>query len=278
MRQEPKSVFFIVIAALLWSTGGLLIKYIPLSSMALSAIRSLIGLIVIVAFNFRTKLVINKTVLLSAFCLAYTLTGFVIANRYTSAASAIILQYCSPICIALYSFFLYKKKPSKHELIALSGAFIGILLFFFGKFSGSSLFGNILALSTGFAFGGMFFINNKKDCDTYSALVIGQAITVLIGIPFLWGEDFSLSPTSIFSILFIGIFQVGVAYVCFAKGIKHVSPLKANIICMIEPIISPMWVFIFLGETLTINAMIGSVVVIGSVIYLNISKVAERSS
>lgn len=277
MKQENKAILYIVVTALLWSTGGLLIKYIPLSSMALASIRSLIGLIVIVAFNFRAKLVINKPVLLSAFCLAYTLIGFVSANRYTSAASAIVLQYCSPICIAFYAFLLYKKKPSKHELIALSGAFIGILLFFFGKFSGGSLFGNILALSTGFTFGGMFLINNNKKCDTYSALVIAQFITFVVGIPFLFQEDYHLSSLSILAILFIGIFQVGVAYVCFSRGINHISPLKANIICMLEPILSPVWVLIFLSEIPTTNAIIGSIIVIASVVFLNVTQAKQKT-
>jgi len=275
LKSENKGILYMLAASILWSTGGLLIKYIPLSSIVLSSIRSLIGLTVIILFNYKSKIIINRSVLLSAFCLAYTLTSFVIANRYTTAASAIVLQYCSPICIAFYLFLLYKRKPERNKIIALSGAFVGIVLFFFGKFSSGSLFGNLLALSAGFSFGGMFIINSNSNCDTYSSLVIGQLITFIIGFPFLFSQSYNLMPSAIIALIFLGVFQVGVAYVCFSKGIKRVSPLSANIICMIEPVISPIWVFIFLGEVPTINAIIGSVIVISSVAFLNITQAKQ---
>lgn len=278
MKTSRNGIIYVLIASLLWSTGGLLIKFIPLSSMAISSIRSLIGLIVIVAFARRIKITINKTVLLSAFCLAYTNTAFVLANHLTTAANAIVLQYCSPICIALYLFILYKRKPKRNELIALTGAFAGILLFFFGELSGGSLVGNILALSAGFSFGGMFLINSKSSCDTYSALVIGQFITFAVGAGFLFGENYSLDGTAIVAILFLGIFQVGVSYIFFSKGIKHISALNANIICMIEPVISPVWVLIFLGEIPALNAIIGSVIVILSISFLNITQSLKLKS
>ncbi|WMJ23921.1 EamA family transporter [Paludicola sp. MB14-C6] len=276
MKTERKGILLVIVAALLWSTGGVLIKFIPLSSMAISSFRSLLGLIVIFIFYHKQKLIISKTVIISAFCLAYTLIGFVLANRFTTAASAVVLQYCSPICVAFYMFLLYKRKPKRNEVIALFGALVGIILFFFGKFSGSSLLGNVIALSAGFSFGGLFLINSRSDCDSYSSLVFGQLLTFVIGIPFLFQEDYSVVTVgSIFAILALGIFQVGIAYICFSIGIKHISPLEGNIICMIEPVLNPIWVFLFIGETLSIYALFGTVIVISSIIFLNVSQARE---
>lgn len=276
LKLERKGLLLVVIAALLWSSGGVLIKFIPLSAMALSSIRSLLGLGIILLFFRKQKLVFNKTIILSALCLAYTLSAFVMANRFTTAASAIVLQYCSPICLAFYMFLLYKRKPKRNEIIALSGALLGIILFFFGKFSGGSMLGNLLALSSGFSFGGLFLLNSKSECDSFSSLVLGQLLTFMIGVPFLFQEDYTvLTTASVIALLALGIFQVGVAYICFSLGIKHISPLKGNIICMIEPVLNPIWVFFFIGETLSTYAIFGTIIVIASVIFLNVSQARE---
>lgn len=278
MKQEYKGLFLVTFTALLWSFGGLLIKYIPLSPMVLSSLRSILGVMVILVFFRKQKLVFNKTVFLSAFCLSYTMITFVIANRLTTAASAIVLQYCSPICVALYMFLIYKHKPQRNEVIALCGAFIGILLFFFGKFSGGSIIGNLIALSSGFSYGGLFLFNSRSDCDPFSSLILGQFVTFLAGVPFLFQEDyFVLSAGSIAALLTLGIVQVGLGYIFFTLGVKHISPLKANIICMIEPVLSPIWVFFFIGEQLTISAISGTVIVIGSVLFLNIAQAKDKN-
>ncbi len=263
---------FIVLAALLWSMAGLLIKYIPWHPMAIASGRSLFAASVFwMAYRRRLFRKPNWTTLLSALALMLTQTGFVVANKLTTAANAIMLQYISPFVIVVLGAWLYREKPTRRELTALFVASAGIALFFLDDLSPGNLAGNLLALGTGVTFAVVFLLNNRSECDTPVALFLGQVMTFLIGLPFLMQITFD-NPKPALTLAVLGIFQLGLAYLLFSVGIQKTKPLTANLLAMVEPIANPIWVLLFIGEQPGLKSILGAMIILASVVYLTTEK------
>jgi len=265
--------WFIVFAALLWSMAGLLIKYIPWNPLAIASGRSLFAsLFFLVLYRGRLFHRPNLITWLSGIAIMLTQIGFVIANKLTTAANAIMLQYASPFFVVLLGAIIYHYRPARKEIIALLVAFGGIILFFLDNLSLGSLVGNALALMTAVTFACVFLFNNRPECNTPVALMIGQLGTFLIGLPFLFGVQ-SWQPLPVMAIVVLGVFQLGLAYVCFGIGIQTTKPLAANLLAMVEPIANPIWVLLLVHEVPGLPAIIGAVVILAAVVYLNIARV-----
>ena len=153
----------ILAAALLWSTAGLLIKYVPWHPMAIASSRSLLAAIVF-AFYFRRRIWVklNWMTWLSGIALALTQTFFVIANKLTTAANAIMLQYTTPIFIVIIGIVFFKIRPARKEVLVMIWAMAGIVLFFFDNLSMGNQLGNALAVFTGLTFACVFVLNRDR--------------------------------------------------------------------------------------------------------------------
>jgi len=279
-RQLPAKAgpFLILAAALLWSLAGLLVKYIPWHPLAIASGRSLLAaLIFVVAYRQRLLRRFNWTTLISGLALMLTQTGFIIANKMTTAANAIMLQYASPLFVVIFGAIFYHYRPTRREAIALGLALAGIILFFLDDLSPGSLLGNLIATSTGVTFGLVFLLNSRPECDTPQAIFIGQVTTFLIGLPMLL-QVRDVSTPSILAILVLGFFQLGLAYFLFGIGIRLTRPLSANLLALLEPIANPVWVFLAFGEVPGWLAGLGAVIVLGSILYLNLERLRQPVS
>lgn len=267
----------ILAAALLWSTAGLLIKYIPWHPMAIASSRSLLAAIVFICY-FRRRILVraNWITWLSGLALVLTQSFFVIANKLTTATNAIMLQYTTPIFIVIIGAVFYKIRPARKEIIVMIWAMAGIVLFFFDDLSLGNQLGNALAVFTGLTFAGVFVLNSRPECNVPTALFIGQAGTFLIGLPFLLLLDRSeMTALPLLSIGLLGVFQLGLSYILFQYGIRLTRPLNASLLSMIEPIMNPVWVFLILREKPGPPALLGACVVISAILYLNIGKMKQ---
>ncbi len=205
-----------------------------------------------------------------------TQTGFIIANKLTTAANAIMLQYASPFFIVLLGALIYHYRPTRREVTALLIASAGIVLFFLDDLSPGNLTGNILSLLTGLTFAVVFLLNNRPECDTPVALFIGQVGTFLTGLPFLLSVQ-DWQPKPILALCVLGFFQLGLAYLCFSVGIQSTRPLSANLLAMVEPIANPVWVFLVVHEIPGLPAIAGAVIVLAAVLYLNINRIRKSA-
>ena len=261
----------ILAAALLWSIAGLLIKYIDWPPLAIASARSLIASLLFL-FYFRRRLWIrlNGITLLSGLAIMVTQCLFVVSNKLTTATNAIMLQYTAPIFVVLAGSIFYKIRPTRREIIALIWVMIGVVLFFMERIDGGGLIGNILSVVSGLTFAGFFILNSRPECHVPAALLIGQTGTFLIGLPqLLMLRPESLNSQSVSAILILGFFQLGLGYVLFQYGIRRTRPLNASLLSIIEPLMSPVWVFLVLGEKPGILALSGAFVIITAVLYLN---------
>lgn len=280
---------FIVVAVLLWSTGGLFIKMTSLDAFAVNFGRSLFAAIVVAIFTYKKGLRLDKFTLLSSFLYAGTLTCFVYANKTTTAANAIFLQYTAPVYILIFAPFILKEKFRLTDLVTVVLCLAGMSFFFLepqnsaNKLATNVFAGNIAALISGLFFGLYFILlRHPSSLRVNPALSVfyGNIIIVLIMIPFLISSPpEQITSRDFLAIFYLGIFQIGISYILFTKGIAEgVRSLDASIIGFIEPLLNPVWVFLFVGERPSLWAVIGGTIIIAAVIAHTIfqSKVKKK--
>jgi len=258
-----------VAASICWSFGGLCIKLIPWNAMSIIGLRALLAALVFIIYRRSVKIDFTPGNILAALCLSATTILFVFANKLTTAAAAILLQFSAPIFIILILLVFYRKKPTLVEVIAVFVTLSGMLLFFADRLDGGGLYGNILAIVSGLTFAGVFVCNKRPDTDPGQALLLGFLINAVICMPFAFFEV-TADPAAWGLVLFLGIVQVGIAYVFFSIGIKRTSVLLACLITALEPVLNPLWVALAVGEVPGLFAITGGAIIVLTVLGYNL--------
>lgn len=264
MTDKTRGNLYMLMAAVLWSTGGILIKFIPGNAIAINGARSGIAFLFFCAYKRSFCFKCNRYIAAAAFCLVMTNFLYVMANKLTTAANAIVLQYMAPIFVLLWDCVYRKRLPGKMQCVVVLMAFAGMLLFFFDQLDGGRLLGNLLAIGAGVCFSGVFFINSLPQSSSGDASMMAFLTSFLISIPLL-GDVLSMDARGIAALLALGIFQVGLAYLVFSKGSKLTSPVSASLIGLLEAILNPVWVLIFYGERVGKYALVGGGIILLSV-------------
>jgi drug/metabolite transporter (DMT)-like permease len=265
------AVFLLLASAILWSAGGILIKLVNLNPMAIAGMRSLFALpLLIFLLRKQISFKFNILYLYAGICYAFTVILFVASTKTTTAANAIVLQYTAPIYVIIFSGIILKEKVRFIDVISIIIAFLGIILFFFDELTTGGLFGNILALMSGVTFAFLvIFLRMQKNANPLISIVIGNIITVIICSFFM----FTAMPSSIswVYLIILGVFQIGLSYVLFVIAIKKVTALQGIMIPLIEPVLNPIWVFLFYGEVPGMWSIIGCIIVFVAVVIRSLS-------
>ena len=271
MSARQRGTLCVFLAAVLYSIGGLCIKLIPWSGMAINGGRTAIALVVIGAYLklTRHKPRMNLWVLVGALAVCGTNILFSIANKLTTAGNAIVLQFTAPIFVILFSVLFFGKKPQKLDLLACGLVLGGVLLFFIDSLSAGGMLGNILALLSGISYAGVFMMNDMPDSDPISSVFWGDVISAAVGLPFL-GYETEFSGNTFIALLVLGVFQVAVAYILMVEGLKTTPPVTASLVSGIEPVLNPILVAVFYHEMIGPVALVGAMVVVGSVVLYNV--------
>lgn len=258
------AISYLVITALLWSLGGLFIKWVQLNPVAIAGMRSAIASILIWIFLKKPKFNWSKEQILCAIAYALTVILFVMANKMTTAANAILLQYTAPIYVALFSFTLLGERTTKLDWLIILIVFSGMILFFIDDFSTEEFWGNIVAIFSGISFAALtLFTRKQKDGSPLESILLGNILTALIGLPFM----FQSAPTvsSWIGLLLLGTVQLGIPYILYSIAIRSVTALETILITVIEPIVNPIWVFLIFGEIPGKWSIIGGIIVLSAV-------------
>ena len=271
MSARHKGTLCVFLSAVLYSIGGLCIKLIPWSGMAINGARTAIALLVIGLYLkiTRHRLRTNLWVLVGAVAVCGTNILFSVANKLTTAGNAIVLQFTAPIFVILFSVLFFGKKPKKLDVLACGLVLGGVLLFFVDSLSAGGMLGNILALLSGVSYAGVFLMNDMPDSDPISSVFWGDVISATVGLPFL-GYEKEFSQNILIALLVLGVFQVGMAYILMVEGLKTTPPVTASLVSGIEPVLNPILVAIFYHEMIGPVALIGAMVVVGSVVLYNV--------
>lgn len=262
--QRSTAIMLLLATALLWSAGGLLIKWVQWPPMAISGMRSAIAMFFLLLV-FRPRPVrINRYLLGGAIAYATCLTAFVLANKLTSAANAIVLQYTAPVHVAFFAYWFLGERPQRMDWLTLVMALGGMTLFFMDDLTWDGLWGNLAALLSGIGFAWMaLFLRKQKDADPIYSVILGNLLAALLGLPFM----FASAPTAQgwAGLVLLGVFQIGLAYALFTVAIRHVTALEALLIPIIEPILNPIWVLLVIGEKPGPLAVVGAVIIISAI-------------
>ena len=256
-------------AAILWSFGGLFIGFIPWGALSINGMRSLLAAAVFIIYRRSVKVRLTNGNVAAALCLCLTSTLIVFAYQLTTAAAAILLHFTSPVFIILLQFVFYGKKPRPSEAVAVMITILGMVLFFADSLETGNILGNILAICSGFAAAGMFLCNKRQDTIPEESLLLGFFICAAIGMPSVF-LNVTADPFAWGSIIFLGIIQIGLAYLFFSIGIKKTSALLACIITALEPVLNPLWVALVTGEVPGPYAIAGGVIIIMTVAGFNV--------
>lgn len=273
MTQQQKGTLLVFLASVCYSLGGICMKGIPWSGFAVNGGRTAIAVVVMGIYLWRTnqRLLFNRWIALGAAAVSCTNILFSVANKMTTAANAIVLQYTAPIFVILLAALFIHKQPSRLDLAACAVVFGGVLCFFVDSLSGGGLAGDMLALISGITYAVVFMLNDLPGGDALSSAFWGHVFSAAVGLPFVLQEtDFSAVP--MVSMLVLGIFQVGAAFIFLGEGLKTTPPVTASLVSGIEPVLNPILVAVFYPgvDRFGLSAIVGAVIVVGGVVGYNV--------
>jgi drug/metabolite transporter (DMT)-like permease len=277
MTPRTRAVLALIFSVLIGSTNGLLIKLSSWDALALSGARSLIAALVVWAYLRHPNFTWSRAQVGGAIAYALAITTFVQATKWTTAANAVFLQFTSPLWVALFSIWLLGERPTRANWLTLAAIFPGMLLFFSGDLTRSGYWGNLLAIFSGVCMA-LFLIalRAQKDGSPPETVLLGNLIAGLIGLPFILFGDQPVNLREITIIVYLGIFQLGLAFLIVSLVVRQLSAIETILIQTLAPILLSLWVFIFIGEKPSPSALAGAAIVTTAVT-INAISTARRT-
>ena len=267
--ERSRALVLLALCGLFWSTAGVLIKLVDWHPGAIWSARCAIAAAILYAIRRPSLRAIHRTEWAAAAALAATTGLFIVANKLTTAANAILIQYSAPVWVALLGQWFLGERASRLDWVTIVAVLGGIALFFFDQLTFDHAAGNAVALAAGvaFAFGAMTMRKValvEPKLDPLRPLLLGNLVGAVIGAPF-WFAGPLPDATGWAALLVLGVVQQALAYLCYAAAIRHARAIDVMLIPIIEPIVSPLWVALAFGEWPSQFAMVGGAIVVGAV-------------
>lgn len=258
------AILLLAVTAVLWSLGGLLIKSVDAHPLAIAGSRSAIAAVVVFLVRGRRPWHITLDQILAAVFYTGTVALFVAANKFTTAANTILLQYTAPIYVAIFGAWLLKERTHLYDWLTVAVTLGGMALFFLDDLNTRGMAGNLMALASGVTFAFFtIFMRRQKDGYPLDSVLLGNVLTAIVGVPFLrFGVP---DGTGWLCLVALGVLQLGIPYVLYSAAIRHATALEAILIPVLEPLLNPVWVLLFLHEQPGRWALAGGAIVIAAV-------------
>lgn len=236
--------------------------------------------ITVALFTHREGFGLNPITALAALLYAGLLLLFVLATKATTAANAIFLQYTAPVYVLILEPLLYKEQFRRRDLITVVACVAGMSLFFVGKLRPQDVTGNLVALGSGICFAFYFLMlrhSRAREVNRASSVIYGNLLVVLICATAGIGALSKLTLPDLISVTYLGVVQIGIAYTLFTLGMaRGIRSLDAGIVAYIEPVLNPVWVFLFLGEQPAGWALLGGLIIVSAVVVHTTLKAKEN--
>lgn len=288
---------WVLLAALLWSTGGLGVKSVDMTPLALAGFRSAFAIPVLAlaalfearrhgegAARFLGPMLRRPLVWAAAASYAVMVVSFVVAAKLTTAANAILLQYTGPIYVALLSWPLLRERLRAIDVVATAGVVAGMVLFFFDRVSPEGRVGDLVAIVSSLGFAGvplLMRLEQRRQPATWRAeaaspmvaMILGNVIACVACAPFMVDSATKpLGPAGWGVLVFLGTVQIGAAYWLYGAAVGKMPALRSTLLATIEPILNPLWVALVRGEKPSRWAAIGGAVILASVTLQSVVK------
>lgn len=277
MSERRKAVVLLLLTAALWSTGGVFIKWIDGPALAIAGLRSAIAAGFLWLILWRPHFTWSWTQVGGSVACAASMACFVVATKLTTAANAIFLVYTAPVYVALFSAWFLHERIRKLDWLLILFTLIGMGCFCFERLHSTGWIGNICAMCSGIATAWLVLCLRKQpEAARLETVLFGNVLTALIGVPFMFGS--MPDRVSWLALLLSGVVQLGLPFVLYCRAIKHVQAIEASLIPVIEPVLNPLWVFLLLGETPSLWALVGGSIVLAAVTIRGLVMVREREA
>ncbi len=240
----------VLAAAALFSTGGAAIKAIGLTGWQVASFRSGIAAVALFLMMSDARRRPGRRDLLVALCYAATMVLFVLSNKLTTSASAIFLQSTSPLYILLLGPWLLHERIRRRDVGLMLALAVGLGFVFVGLDPASQtapdpLRGNVFAVLSGVFWAvtvmGMRFLGRSGSAAVAS--VWGNVFAFLLCLPMALPLS-GMSGLDAGLLTYLGIFQIGVAYVFLTRAMSHVPALEASMLLLLEPVLNPLWAWL----------------------------------
>lgn len=260
--ERSKGIAAMVVAGVLWSSGGLLIKWLPIDAYTFCCYRSAFSALLF-GIYFRDSIhKVNLCTLLGGAAYAGLMLSFVSATQITTAANAIFLQYTAPAYILVVEALLQKRRMKRTDTITVVACLGGMSLFFVDNLGAGKLAGDLLGLVSGLCLAAFMLIQRFNATDYQpGALFWGNIMLIIVCLPWAWRTG-PLEPLHLGMLAYLGLFQIGVAYLFFTFSLRRLSALDVSLLGMLEPILNPIWVWLGYGEAPGAWALAGSAVIL----------------
>ena len=264
MNERKKAIIVLVVCAVLWSIGGVLIKWVQWHPMAIMGTRSAIAAAVLWIVARRPHFDWSKEQIGGAVAYAATVMLYVPAVTLTTAANAILLQYTAPIWIALFGAWFLGERATWVDWLCIVISLGGMVLFFHQGIASQSFVGDLMATISGVTLAWMMLLLRKqKNGAPLESVLLGNILAALGGIPFMFGQPLP-DLQGWLGILVLGVVQLGLAYALYTYAIKHVTALESVLIVMLEPVLNPIWALLLIGERPEGWALVGGLLVLAA--------------
>ena len=257
-------------AALLFSTGGAVIKGTALTGWQIASFRSGVAALAIFALVPASRRP-SPLAWLVGIAYAVTMVLFVVANTLTTAAHTAFLQATAPLYLLLLGPLLLKERARRADVLLLLPMGIGLSLLLLGAGEAQATaprpaLGNALGLVTGLSWActliGMRALGKRGE-SSMTAVVAGSVLACLVAlVPALTADELLLDASACFAVLWLGVFQIALAYVFLARGVRHLPALEVSLLLLLEPVASPGWAWFFHGEKPTGLALTGGALIL----------------
>jgi drug/metabolite transporter (DMT)-like permease len=268
-RSSAIAAARVLAAAILFSTGGAAIKTVTLSGLQVASIRSGIAAAALM-FWLRGRVHRSPKVVAVGLIYSTTLVLFVTATKLTTAANAIFLQSTAPLYIAVLAPLLLGERFRARDLALLGAAGAGLLLCVSGGSTTTTtapdpatgnLLGVLCSLSWALTLLGLRWVELNQRGSSMSAVVTGNVIAFLIGVPLLIPVP-TVSAMDAAALLYLGIVQVALAYVLLTGAVGRLPTLHISLLLLIEPVLNPLWTWIVWGENPGAATLAGGALII----------------
>lgn len=266
----------VALGAVAWSFSGVLSQGLLWSGFTKAGVRSIVASLIFAFFRKTFKVRITFGLVLGALGVAVTGLLYMSATLYTTASNAIVLQYSMPVYVIFLNFLVFRQKPLKRDVITVVFVMLGVALCCMEGLSGArdAMFGNALALLSGLTFALVFFASRLPGCDPISYSYLGNVFSIVMAVGLFLDPNVHLVPTEGYTsamiaedfirVILLGV-SLGLGYLFFSIGIKKTSAVSAAIITNLEPVLNPVWVFVFTGAFPGLYGIVGALIVLATV-------------
>jgi drug/metabolite transporter (DMT)-like permease len=273
-RTSTSDRLLVFASALLFSTGGVAIKYNTLTPGQVASFRSLVAAVVLVLLMPAARRGWTWRHAMAAVAYAACLITFVIATKLTTSANAIFLQSTAPAYLLFLSPLLLHEKLHRSDLFLLAGVGTGMAMFFIAAEQATTtapdpFMGNMIALMSGVLWAAVVLSLRwlgRRDDGAHASMatvVLGNIFAFLGALPIALPVQ-RVTPVDGAVLLYLGVFQIGLAYVCLTKALQRVPAFETATLLLIEPALNPVWTWLFLGERPAPLAITGGAIILSS--------------